>query len=207
MSVRARRAYLAKGERREQLLDAALAAFVRGGYHGTHVKHIVEEAGVARGTFYLHFESKHEVFTALVDRTLAIILEAAPERDAAAFRSLEDARHALTGSYLQVLQTLRRHRRLCRLLLEEAVGIDKGFRARLEEHYAAWRRMIAGTLRRMVESGVVRADVDLELAAEAVVGMVDRVTRRYVLPDAEPDLRRLAAAVADMELRGVGAVR
>ena len=72
------RTRLAKDDRRAQLLAAAERAFLRGGYHGTHVDDVIREAGIARGTFYLHFESKHAVFSALVDRMLTIFLAAKP---------------------------------------------------------------------------------------------------------------------------------
>lgn len=196
------RAYLPKEERREQILEAALACFVRGGYHATHVSDVVDEAGVARGTFYLHFESKHDVFEALVDRMLGVFL-GLPKQAWRAARTRDEAHEVLTGAYHRTFSTLRANRHLCRLLLEEAVGIDKGFRARLEEHYAAWNARIGEMLDALVEAGVARADLDRELTGELVVGMVDRVTRRYLLGDEEPDLGRLVRGVVAFELRGV----
>lgn len=46
----------------ERLRIAARTLFVRDGYHATRPQDIVREAGVANGTFYLHFKDKREAF-------------------------------------------------------------------------------------------------------------------------------------------------
>ena len=49
-------------ERRAQLLAAARVVFARRGYHHASVSDILDEAKVARGTFYNYFDSKRAVF-------------------------------------------------------------------------------------------------------------------------------------------------
>ena len=200
-----KRRRLAPEARREEILEAAVKVFVRGGYHGTHVSHVIQEAGVARGTFYLYFESKHAVFEALVDRMLSIFLDARSETPDPEVRTLVDAEALLRISYRAVFETFRRHRQLCRLLFDEAVGADKGFADRLAKHYLAWHGRIAATLRLFVERGVARKGLDAEVSAELILGAVERATRRYVLPDKAPDLERLIDAIVALELRGTRA--
>lgn len=205
MSVRkppARR-NLSRADRREQILDAALRAFLKGGYEGTHVSHIVEEAGVARGTFYLHYPSKHEVFAALVDRMLTIFLETRPPQPEPEIRTIQDAEAALRLSYRTLLETFHTHRGLVRLLLDEAVGIGRGFRDRLESHYATWHERVCMTLRLLVHRGLARPDLDVPVTAEMVIGTVVRLTRRYLLSDEDADLDRLVDALVAYELSGL----
>ena len=61
--------------RRSQLVAAATEVFGEKGVSGATVADIVRAAGVAQGTFYLHFESKDDVIVAVVadvaDRLLA----------------------------------------------------------------------------------------------------------------------------------------
>jgi AcrR family transcriptional regulator len=57
-----------RGEREDQLLAAARKVFRNKGYEGATVAEIVEEAGVAQGTFYLYYPSKKDVFFALGQR-------------------------------------------------------------------------------------------------------------------------------------------
>ncbi|MGH2931949.1 MAG: TetR/AcrR family transcriptional regulator, partial [Gaiellaceae bacterium] len=46
-------------EKRRQILDAAVRAFARKGYHACRVGEIAEEAGVAYGLVYHYFRSTH----------------------------------------------------------------------------------------------------------------------------------------------------
>ena len=54
-----------KGERtRAVLLDAAKRLFVSNGYHGTSMRQIADEAGLALGGIYNHFGNKEDIFVA-----------------------------------------------------------------------------------------------------------------------------------------------
>src|SRR3954454_8017687 len=61
----------AKQERRRQIMDAAKAVFAQAGYHGASIHAIIERAEIARGTFYLYFESKNAVFDSILDQAMA----------------------------------------------------------------------------------------------------------------------------------------
>jgi AcrR family transcriptional regulator len=58
-------------ERREELMDAAQSLFREKGVVQTTIEQITVAAGVAKGTFYLHFSSKDDVLAALRSRWLA----------------------------------------------------------------------------------------------------------------------------------------
>ena len=51
---------------RRRLLDAAEKVFGEAGFHAAAISQITQTAGVAQGTFYVHFTSKEELFTQLV---------------------------------------------------------------------------------------------------------------------------------------------
>ena len=62
-----------KGEKRKQeLLDIAYTLFIQRGYENTSVDEIIEEAGIAKGTYYYYFESKEhmleEVIGMMIDK-------------------------------------------------------------------------------------------------------------------------------------------
>ena len=62
--------------RREQLLEVALEVFARAGYHGTSMNDVAEAAGVTKPVLYQHFESKRELYQALLDEVGARMLSA-----------------------------------------------------------------------------------------------------------------------------------
>ncbi|TVR25450.1 MAG: TetR/AcrR family transcriptional regulator [Ilumatobacter sp.] len=69
--------------RREQVLDVALEVMGRAGYHGASMNDIAEAAGVTKPVLYQHFDSKRELFLALLDevgnRLLSAIANATAE--------------------------------------------------------------------------------------------------------------------------------
>jgi len=59
---------LTKGERtRQVILDTAERLILAQGYHGTSMRQIADEAGIAVGGIYNHFASKEAIFTALIE--------------------------------------------------------------------------------------------------------------------------------------------
>jgi AcrR family transcriptional regulator len=56
--------------RHHEVLEAACRIFARLGYSATNVEDIAKEAGMAKGTIYLYFKSKEEVFAAVLARDL-----------------------------------------------------------------------------------------------------------------------------------------
>jgi AcrR family transcriptional regulator len=74
-------------ETRARLFEAAMIEFRRAGVAGAQVEDIVRRAGVARGTFYLHFPTKDHVLLdlarthqALLARGMAEVMDETPDR-------------------------------------------------------------------------------------------------------------------------------
>lgn len=63
MSVRAEQ----KEKRRAEILEAALDQFIRRGYAATKIKDIAEKAGMSVGLLFHYFDSKEELFVALME--------------------------------------------------------------------------------------------------------------------------------------------
>ena len=68
----------AKRERRKEarpgeLLDAALDLFVEKGFAATRAEEVAARAGVSKGTLFLYFPSKEELFKAVVRENLSLI--------------------------------------------------------------------------------------------------------------------------------------
>lgn len=60
----------ARARRREEILQSATRVFAAHGYQHTELQAVAADAGIAKGTLYLYFESKEELFLAAVDQGL-----------------------------------------------------------------------------------------------------------------------------------------
>src|SRR2546428_13956307 len=54
--------------RPDEILDAALRVFARSGLHRTNLEEVAREAGISKGTIYLYFKDKEELFVAAAHR-------------------------------------------------------------------------------------------------------------------------------------------
>jgi AcrR family transcriptional regulator len=153
-----------------RLLEAAAAEFGERGFHDAAITGITQRAGVALGTFYTYFESKEEVFRALVRdmsrATRAHVAEAvkgAPDRLAAERLGLE-----------AFIAFVRQHPELYRIVEEAQFVAQDVYR----EHYLTfvdgYRRNLAGAR----ERGEISEGPD-EPRAWAMIGMSVFLGMRY----------------------------
>jgi len=59
---------LSRGDRREQVLGAASSAFAARGFAATSLDDVADAAGISRAILYRHFESKVDLYRAVLDR-------------------------------------------------------------------------------------------------------------------------------------------
>lgn len=62
-------------ERREQILEAATRAFARAGFAHTSLDDVATEAGITRVLLYRHFDSKADLYRAVLDRICGRLVE------------------------------------------------------------------------------------------------------------------------------------
>lgn len=184
------------GETRDRLLDAAAEVFAERGFHGAAVNEIVRRSNASKGTFYFHFPHKEGAFAALVthlvDRLVArvesrIAIEPDP------VRRLDVALGILVDAFAE-------RRRLARLLLVEAVGVN----ARMVGIHARFIALIGRHLDDAVASGAVPAQ-DTTLAATAWMGAINEVVLRWLFDDLAPSLATTLPSLRAILLRSIGA--
>lgn len=64
---------LPRAQRREQILAAATRAFARSGFAATSLDDIAAEAGITRVILYRHFDSKTDLYQAVLDRFCGVL--------------------------------------------------------------------------------------------------------------------------------------
>ena len=117
-----------------QLLECALKLFAQKGYHSTTVADIVREAGVARGTFYLYYNNKRDIFQKLLENNFSYIFRTLPDLKVTKEMDIDQLREALLFS-LRKLLAHRNSRDFINLMLEGASGADKELSEKVEHFY------------------------------------------------------------------------
>ncbi len=199
---RSERAQAKREETRRRILDAAETVFAEHGYHDTGVAQLVDAAGVARGTFYQYFDSKHAIFLELLDDLLRRFRASVVGVDVAAGSGT--VRDQLVETVARVLRAAATRRPLARIIFREAVGLDADVDDRLQAFETELYRYVHGALTLGKSLGWLR-DHDPEVVATLVYGGLRQlIDRRIVRGDDGPDaLERVAAATVDHHLRGL----
>lgn len=128
-------------ERRDAIIDAAIAEFAVYGLHGTSTETIARRAGISQPYIFRLFGSKKELFLAALERVY--------DRIAATFKTAAAAAAAATdGDVLEAMghsyKTLLVEREELFLLLQAfAASNDHEVRAVAHDRYAALYRMVA----------------------------------------------------------------
>lgn len=177
-----------------KLLDAAAIEFGERGFHEASISGITRRAGTALGSFYTYFDSKDEIFRALVQDMSAQVGVHAAAAMQEAKSALDRERAALKG----FLEFAREHKEIYRII-DEAEFVDSdSYRA----HYQVTASRILARLKAGAETGELRDDVS-ELHAWAVMGMNVFLGLRYGIwsEDLAPDA--IASAANDFIARGL----
>jgi AcrR family transcriptional regulator len=193
------RAEAARDKRRRELLDVALRVFSERGYHETRIADLIEAAGVARGTFYLYFESKNAIFHELLDELLVRVRASVVGVELG--ENAPPLRDQLILTLERVLATFAESPALTTFVLRAAVGLDPEIDKKLGELYARLHQFILMSLENGMALGLLRP-MEPRIVSWAVLGSIKQLVE-VLIEQRERDLRAMAAALVDYNLAGL----
>jgi AcrR family transcriptional regulator len=171
---------------RARLLDAAFRVFAREGYHGATLQAIVSEAGLSKGALYYSFDSKQELFYALLEERLAA--RAGEFRDDAG-RARPPAIAPERGAR-GAMDSMRLDREWNLLFWEFAcvAARDPDMRRHFAEQLRSFRSGGAEELRRMIESAGITSAVPYDRLARIISALANGLALDLILaPEGSPD--------------------
>ncbi|WP_084455612.1 TetR/AcrR family transcriptional regulator [Novosphingobium rosa] len=144
------------------LLNAAALEFGEKGFHDAAISQITARAGVAAGSFYVYFDSKEAIFTALVkDMSMQVRDYVAPR-----IADAPDQLAAEKAGQAAYLDFVREHREIYRII-DESEFVDP---ASYRDHYTNSANRIAARLQAAMERGEI-AQGNAEVRAWALMGI------------------------------------
>lgn len=155
-------------ETHARILEAAQRCFARSGFDATGVAEICEQAGVSKGAFYHHFESKQAVFLALLERWLSGLDETLQSADAQS-ASAPERLEGLAGMVGQVLEVASGQIPMFLEFWRQAAREPHIWQATIQP-YQRFRAAFADLVRQGIQEGTLRR-VDPDLAAHVLVSL------------------------------------
>lgn len=174
MSKRGRKIGASGEQSRALLLSIAAEEFAYKGYHETKISTIVQRAGLTQPTFYLYFKSKEAIYQELLDsfsQGLKHLTNESRLEDGIELNLLpERITHGLAGifSFFSENQDLTR------------VGFFNSLEAEVIKRNLAVQ--IRDNLVSEVQNGYFQAEIDMDMIAESLVGIIERLTLTKLFP-------------------------
>ncbi len=192
-----------KSERRRQIIEAAKSVFAEAGYHGASIHAIIERAQIARGTFYLYFESKAAVFDSILDEAMRELRGRIKRIDVETPNAVPPQQQ-LRDQVLATLDYIVRDRDLATLLMSAGHTPDAEAAERLDQFFGEVRDLLERAMESGMEIGLLRK-VDPQLAAAAMLGMFRGVVEQLTTSRQAhlPPIENVVAEVLMIALRGV----
>jgi AcrR family transcriptional regulator len=186
------------GSTRMKILDVATELFSKKGYEGARISDITDTLDMAKGSFYLHFKDKRELFIACMERLAYVIL---PEHTGEAIARKGDYTGRLAEWTVAFLEAFPSYAGILNLVKMAAFGEDAGLAQKANEAIASIVKPILRDFRRAVAEGMVR-DMDEEFFAYTVLGIAENIGYRLTT-DPNYDLHHSVEKYVDLISRGV----
>lgn len=191
----------AKEGKKRKILDAAVKAFGRNGYHRTRISDIARAANVADGTVYLYFEGKEQILGAIFHDAMEQFMDLAEED----LEKVEGALPRLRRILELHLRGLGDNRELATVfqieLRHSALFMGRTSRGPLRRYF----RLLQGVLEEGIREGAFSRNMDVWFATKCIFGIVDEAATNWILSGRNYRLHSMIDPVMDFVQRGIGA--
>ncbi|MGI6394591.1 MAG: TetR/AcrR family transcriptional regulator [bacterium] len=165
-----------KNTRKDQILFLASKVFAKKGYHATSISDICEKSGVARGTIYLYFKNKRDIFETLITNFSSSMLE-----NIRMFSLDEPLCDQFDRNIRHFAETIIQNRDLTKIIASEAVGLDNEFDHHLILFYTKLAEYVEGSLVMMQKCKEIPDKINARLLAYSIVGTMKEVAYQWSL--------------------------
>lgn len=187
---------------RERLLEAGVRIFSKSGFNGCSVQDITEAAGVPKGSFYNHFDSKEALGAAALDHYWA---DGACDRlsvlDDAALSPLERLRTYFEQSATELAQLDFTCGCLIGNMAAELCDHSPVISAELSKIFTGWSRRVAACINEAQSAGEIGAEADANMLATFVLNAWEGAVLRARIEKGDRPLRQFIETLFAQLLR------
>ena len=179
---------------RGRLIEAAKRVFSERGYHNAQITHIIDEAGVARGTFYLYFKSKEEILKELLKEVVEELKKRIRVVDLSG-----DPVEQVVENVRRVVEFALEEKELARIVLQR--NSDPELFRVIDEFFGEVVDLIEHSLKLGIEMGIIR-ECNTPLIARGILGALKEIILSLI-DEEEVDTYAVAKETIELGMRGV----
>ncbi|SMC54176.1 TetR/AcrR family transcriptional regulator [Rhizobium sp. RU36D] len=185
-----------------QILDAAFEEFVAHGYSAARVEDIADRIGVTKGTVYVYFPTKEDLFSAMIGHISAPLQDLLAESRELTGSSAEKLRAFLLLAYDKITRD-RRARELMRFIISEGAR----FPQLIDQHHTELVEPLIGHTQQILDEGIDKGEFRKSptVNAEIIVAPMLKLLMDLMIFDNRRtvDLTAHVAAHLDLVLNGI----
>lgn len=188
--------------KRNRILDAAMELLLEKGYTRTTVSDVARRADMGRGTLYWHFESKDALFLSVLEREanrIDAMLEPLLQGEAPAADKLAQF---IQGSFLLLDQVPNLFTAFMHVLSGAGEDVESSLLEWFTDVYRRYNRHAERLLTQARDEGVVSEDLDIPVAAAAIVSLIDAMYLQIEMGLVPRDPARVSRAVLGLLREG-----
>ena len=157
-----------KAEVKEKIVQAAIESFTQTGFDRTKMEDIAKRLGLSKGTIYLYFKSKEDLFLAICEYNI----QKGDKEDAGLFMRKENVASDAEQIYDNIRRREQGNDRVMLEMVAESARNPKLRKAMYELHVKVHEHVMEG-VKNKIEQGFLRKDVDAISLAIALVALYD----------------------------------
>lgn len=191
-------------DKRADIVNAGIRIFSRQGFHRCAVEDILQEANVARATFYSYFDSKKDLFVELVDSILNTMYEILRRHMEGQPTTIEENKQATKNAIIELYEFFRDNLDFASIYIQEVMGMNPEIDLRIIEWQKKITDFLKGVLQKGIDNGLFRP-MDTEVVAGLISGAPQQLGLTLFLYTGEIDIPRVSEAIADYLVYGLAA--
>ena len=189
--------------RTAELLEAARKVFAEKGFHAATVEDIAAAAGVAKGTVYLYYRSKQEVYWGALEHGVTELHNEIDTR-LAAEQKPEDKVRAFIEIKIRYFEMNRDFFRIYFSELGSGLSHPAQMPPQFEQMYLQQARLLAAALQQGIEDGSIR-EIRTDTASVAISDLIRGIIVQRLLGWSNKDVEADVKFVFDLVWRGIAA--
>lgn len=189
-------------KRQSEIMSIALELFSKNGYHNTKLKDILKKVGIAKGTFYLHFNGKDDLLHMIVDTHLEKMYKDISVLDISMDKPI--------GEIASLYETIAKNfindktfKMFARIMLKEAIGLDTVLLEKLNNFYNQIIMMSTQYIAKAQEKGRVIAHIDPLFTSMCIVGSIKELVFQWAVNDESMDIEKAIITAVTVYFRGM----
>lgn len=186
-----------KAELRGRIIRAAIESFTQTGYDKTKMDDIARRLGLSKGTIYLYFKSKEELFVAICEHNI----QKSNEEDVGFFQKKENVASDAEQIYDNIRKREQGNDRVMLEMVTESARNPK-LRKPMAELHSKVHRHVEENIQRRIDEGFLRKDVDAASLAIALVALYDGLAVNRMLGISESTNRKAWVAMIKAIIAG-----